>query len=402
MGTIGAMFVPIRKGVKQTIPIVVEFGSLTTRAGFAGEERPMIIRHTEMGRISKEPLTYLPELETSFYPYKEEVKIFNPFDNFSIIDSDAFEASFDSIMRKLNLAPSESSLLIVEPPFHNRDARLKFVQLMFEKAGLDSVSLHKSPLLTLYVYARENALILDSGAANTFVTPIVEGFINSKAVVKSDIAGEFLTRQFQEKLTSRGIDLSPSIFVPPEAGPVSHDFEQFAKRALVREIKHANVRLMEHKTEHLQFNDTTDKVSFDLPDKRKIDLSREIYDVPEQLFRDIPEHNFNGLHNLVVKSLSMCDVDVRKELLSNVFVVGGNCLVNFPERLQWQLMSSPNLWNLNAKVKVFTRGEAYERQHCNWLGGSILASMSSFNQLVMSRAEYEEHGALLIERKCYA
>lgn len=98
----------------------------------------------------------------------------------------------------------------------------------------------------------------------------------------------------------------------------------------------------------------------------------------------------------------MTDLDARRELLSNIFVTGGNsCHTNFPERLQAELISSDH-WGVGQKIKVFSRAENHERQNCSWLGGSVLASMSTFNQLVMSREEYEEHGALLIERKSYS
>ena len=33
-------------------------------------------------------------------------------------------------------------------------------------------------------------------------------------------------------------------------------------------------------------------------------------------------------------------------------------------------------------------------------GGSILASLGSFQQMWMSKAEYEEHGSSLVHRKC--
>lgn len=99
----------------------------------------------------------------------------------------------------------------------------------------------------------------------------------------------------------------------------------------------------------------------------------------------------------------MTDSEARRELLSNIFVVGGNtCMLNFPERLQNEVIQCETQWGLANKVRVYTRGEAYERHHCSWLGGSILASMSSFSQLVMTREEYDEHGALLIERKSYS
>ena len=41
-----------------------------------------------------------------------------------------------------------------------------------------------------------------------------------------------------------------------------------------------------------------------------------------------------------------------------------------------------------------------ERIFSTWIGGSILASLGSFQQLWMSKAEYEEQGAQGILRKC--
>ncbi len=52
-----------------------------------------------------------------------------------------------------------------------------------------------------------------------------------------------------------------------------------------------------------------------------------------------------------------------------------------------------------AKIKVVAPAAAQERRFLTWLGGSILASLGSFQQMWMSRAEYQEHGALLIHRK---
>lgn len=42
---------------------------------------------------------------------------------------------------------------------------------------------------------------------------------------------------------------------------------------------------------------------------------------------------------------------------------------------------------------------AVERRFSVWIGGSILASLGSFQQMWMSKAEYEEHGAGLIAKK---
>lgn len=41
-----------------------------------------------------------------------------------------------------------------------------------------------------------------------------------------------------------------------------------------------------------------------------------------------------------------------------------------------------------------------ERQNSSWVGASVVGSMSIFENMLMTKSEYEEHGALLIERKC--
>jgi len=43
------------------------------------------------------------------------------------------------------------------------------------------------------MFAKDNLLIIDSGGHNTYITPIQDGSINTKGLVKSNIAGEYLT-----------------------------------------------------------------------------------------------------------------------------------------------------------------------------------------------------------------
>jgi actin-like protein 6A len=53
-----------------------------------------------------------------------------------------------------------------------------------------------------------------------------------------------------------------------------------------------------------------------------------------------------------------------------------------------------------ARVKVSTPNPLVERKFSVFIGGSILASLGSFQQMWMSKAEYEEQGAALIHRRC--
>ena len=53
----------------------------------------------------------------------------------------------------------------------------------------------------------------------------------------------------------------------------------------------------------------------------------------------------------------------------------------------------------NVRVKMTASASAVERKFATWIGG-ILASLGSFQQMWMSKQEYEEHGAQLVHKKC--
>lgn len=50
------------------------------------------------------------------------------------------------------------------------------------------------------------------------------------------------------------------------------------------------------------------------------------------------------------------------------------------------------------KIKVIAPPE---RKYSVWIGGSILASLSSFQQMWVSKQEYDEAGPAIVHRKCF-
>ena len=108
---------------------------------------------------------------------------------------------------------------------------------------------------------------------------------------------------------------------------------------------------------------------------------------------------------MIVESIGRADIDIRRDLFQNVVLSGGNTLFKgFLERLQRQI---PDISPQNVKVKVVSgsgggsgSSSGTERRFSSWVGGSILSSLGSFQQMWMSRQEFEEHGAIMIERKC--
>jgi len=106
---------------------------------------------------------------------------------------------------------------------------------------------------------------------------------------------------------------------------------------------------------------------------------------PDKRLLDVP------LHKLCHEALTATEGDARKELLGNVVVCGGGSgFAGFDGRLQKELTgSTPSTY----RTKVVTGKET--RAHASWLGGSILSSLGSFQQLWLSKTEYEEYGTTL-------
>ena len=103
-----------------------------------------------------------------------------------------------------------------------------------------------------------------------------------------------------------------------------------------------------------------------------------------------------GLVDLVSKSLSLCDVDMRSTLIGNIIVCGGGSLLSgLSERINIEFSKLSNY----GRVRIHTGNGSNERRFGSWIGGSILGSLASFQQLWMTRKEFEELGPAAIERK---
>lgn len=109
---------------------------------------------------------------------------------------------------------------------------------------------------------------------------------------------------------------------------------------------------------------------------------------------------FNGMQHLVTESINQTDLDIRKDLYSNILVTGGNSMMEgFVNRLQKEI---PDIAPQNLKVKVTSSHSGALTEVCasSWVGGSILGSLGSFQQMWFSKQEYDENGAIMVERKC--
>nr|CAD2181945.1 unnamed protein product [Meloidogyne enterolobii] len=173
---------------------------------------------------------------------------------------------------------------------------------------------------------------------------------------------------------------------------------------LVEDLIHSTMQLCETPLD-VEFMDKLPAVSFGFPCGYLRDFHAERAKIPEALFdlkhADLSEEERTSLINvaqIALMSCGMCDVEIRPSLYSNLMVTGGNSLImGFTDRLNHDLAQK---CLSTQKIRVSSAPTTAERRFGAWIGGSIVSSLGTFQQLWISKGEYEESGRQIVERKC--
>ena len=88
-------------------------------------------------------------------------------------------------------------------------------------------------------------------------------------------------------------------------------------------------------------------------------------------------------------------MDVRKHMYANIVLSGGNTM--FPGVCERMVKEITALAPPTIKIKVIAPPEC---KYSTWIGGSILASLSTFQQSWISEQEYDESSPAIVHRKC--
>uniref|UniRef100_A0A5F8HA19 Actin, cytoplasmic 1 n=1 Tax=Monodelphis domestica TaxID=13616 RepID=A0A5F8HA19_MONDO len=103
-----------------------------------------------------------------------------------------------------------------------------------------------------------------------------------------------------------------------------------------------------------------------------------------------------GIHETTFNSIMKCDVDILKDLYANTVLSGGTTMYpGIADRMQKEITA---LAPSTMKIKIIAPPEC---KYSVWIGGSILASLSTFQQMWISKQEYDESGPSIVHRKCF-
>ncbi|EFP07240.1 hypothetical protein CRE_13514 [Caenorhabditis remanei] len=422
--------------------LVFDAGSQSFRVGFAGEEYPKgdipsyiavqeslpddVIEKDEAMETGDNS-NVQTKREKNFYIGTTKIivpRARTTMENFMkeglIEDWDLFEKivehSYENILYS---NPSEHPVLFSESAWNDRGRREKLTELMFEKFQVPAYYLSKNVVLSCFAQCRTHGLMVDSGASQTSVVPVFDGYAVTHAVVKCPIGGDVIADQLANMLEQQNVDLVPTYkiagkeevsegdpakWTPKKNLPeVTPSYDKFMKKMILEDMAATMLQLCDTNID-MDYVEKLPSTPYAFPNGYTKEFGAERIKLPECLFdinylkTDQKKEGLMTVAQMAATSANLADIDIRPTLFSNVTVTGGNSLIlGFTERLNYALATKcpPTI-----KLRVFAAPTPQERKYGAWIGGSILGSLGTFQQMWVSKAEYDETGKVIVDKKC--
>ncbi|XP_069329051.1 actin-related protein T3 [Eulemur rufifrons] len=367
------------------LPVVIDNGSGVIKAGLAGSREPQFVYPNIMGRAKG--YSRAAEGEQELYvgeqaqARRSSLSVSYPVERGLITSWGDMEIMWKYIYDyNLKLKACDGPVLITEPALNPLANRQRIIEVFFEHLGVPAFYMSIQAVLALFSAGFTTGLVLNSGAGVTQCVPIFEGYCLPHGVQQLDLGGLDLTSYLTILLKNHGIMLLTA-----------------ADRKTVAEIKETSCYVaMNYEEEMAKKPDLIEKI-YRLPDGKIFKLHDELFCCPEALFSPcLMSLEAPGIDKMCFSSIMKCDTDLRNSFFSNILLAGGStCFPGFDKRL---VKDIAKVAPANTPVQVTAPPE---RKISVWMGGSILASLSAFQDMWITAAEFKEVGPNIIHQRCF-
>ena len=377
--------------VDAQIHCVIDNGSGYMKAGFSGEESPRVLFPTIVGKTKVKGIFVGDEKKESIIGSEAEKKfgildISYPIQGGKIVNWNEMERIWtNTFYSELKIAPEEHNILLSESPFTSREDREKTLETMFETFNCASVYIEAQSVLAAYSVGKSTGISVDCGHTSLNFAPVYEGFLIKNCVHHIPIGGKDIN-DFLINLLMRN-------------GQVIESKMQKQSITKAKELYCYICQNYEDEVIRIFENNNDEVKEWELPDKRKIKIGNERFQSTEILFEPNKYgYNYINFKELFQQTVKSIDSDLRETMLLNIIFNGGTTLFKgFKNRVTKEIEEAGKDYPYKKKIHTYP-----EAQFMAWIGGSILSSLSNFEKLWITKAEYKEEGkASIVHKKCF-
>lgn len=362
------------------LTVVLDIGQFSSKIGFAGEDNPSNVFLTIVGKPKYH------DIEGQYTQQKQELyvgeeiqslglyKIFYPIQKGEVVNWNHFKKIMEYIFYNLRVDSTLVNILYAIHPLFPKKEIHRLFELFLEDYQCMAFYPVLDSMLTLYSGGFQTGLVIEIGDSSTRIIPIYEGYKINHAIKILETGGKVLTRYMGEKIkNSVGFSVDSSL-----------------RKELVRALKERACFVSLDYKEDVKRSDQYEK-EYSLPDGTTISLSRERFEIPELLFNPTSDLEAIPLHKAILDSVEACDVDIRSDLLNNIFLSGGSSMFpNLKQRIILELeLELMRRKKKDQRIRIIA---PRERTYSVWVGGSILAMIPEFEDNWVTRADYFKEG----------
>ncbi|XP_050091505.1 uncharacterized protein LOC126575053 [Anopheles aquasalis] len=352
--------------VEEVPAVIVDNGSHTTKVGLTEDADPEAVFRTlvEVRSDGK-------RVVSAGVPTESTGARVHPIVRGVPVDLDALEVVWEHAFRQvLKVDPREHKVLLTERPLaSSSETREAIVQRMFEKFEVPATYLAMQGLMALYAAGRTSGTVLDIGEGLTSVVPVYRYTPQKESIINVPFAGTDMVDYLASTLA------------------ITRDRTELAREIMEKVCSVSGDPAKEVSSLSDQVYRGTAGTS--------VTVGKERLLCAEALFNG--SEGRRSVQQLVTDAVTGCPVNTRKELYANVILAGGATM--FPgmgDRLQRELETLLPT-TATYRVKVIAPQNA---TLTIWTGACLVAQSPLFQQLWITRQEYDEFGASIVHRKC--
>ena len=366
--------------------IIIDLGSSEIKAGFLGnppdiKRLPNIIGEN-LCKINPSIINKPHYISSECEQYYSDLSIRNPIQRGNFINEDDIPLIFEYIFSQLglNLEQIKEHPLLITEPLNNKYSNSENIsQILFEKMNIPALIFAKQPLLSLISTGYSTGIVLESGSDITQSCVSYEGYLIENSCLRFDYGGKDVSNTLNILLKQRNSDINYINFF--DDIKVLNDIKE--KQCYIKTLKDDNEDFVSIHSEYI------------LPDGSKLNLQDEKILAPEILFNNkLIFQEYFPFHEMVINSIDKCDVNIKGKLYKTIVMSGGNTkFKGIEEKMKTNLS-----YLIPRGVDIKLRIQENQELNC-WNGGNIVASLSTFNKMLVYKKEWEECGKNIIHIK---